>query len=268
MSAHWLTVTSSGEAIASAALPASTGDTVYIRAVDTDATYGHVSRDTLYVDHLYLEMVGTISLTDTISISDVALRRLSVRGKKEFAEANVLVLDQRGLPVAGVLVEGQFSGASFDLASGLTDVDGHAVLQSKALRGATQAWCFEVTELQLATHAYDPSRNRSSSACEAASAKLGNLPTTFALQQNVPNPFNPSTTIEFALPEAAAVTLSIYNALGQVVNIIHDRPLEAGIHQVVWDGTDFADNPVASGLYFYRLQAGDFAETRKMLLLK
>jgi hypothetical protein len=89
------------------------------------------------------------------------------------------------------------------------------------------------------------------------------LPKEFSLEQNTPNPFNPITEISFALPFAANVKLDIYNIMGQKVATLIDRSMDAGYHTVTWNA-----NSVASGMYFYRLQAGSFAETKKMLLLK
>ncbi len=94
-------------------------------------------------------------------------------------------------------------------------------------------------------------------------ANSGNLPTEYALSQNYPNPFNPSTTISFALPEANHVRLDIYNVLGQQVETLLDRNMSAGQHEIEWNtGT------AASGVYFYRLTAGTFSETKKMMFLK
>ena len=96
----------------------------------------------------------------------------------------------------------------------------------------------------------------------------GNSPNEYHLFQNYPNPFNPATTIEFYLPLASTVTLEIFNVRGQrIVERLHATSLPAGVNKWEWDGNDAAGNPVASGLYFYRLTAGDFVETRKMLLL-
>ena len=89
------------------------------------------------------------------------------------------------------------------------------------------------------------------------------LPTQFALHQNYPNPFNPSTEISFSLPEACAVRLEVYNVLGQRVASLVDGRMDAGAHTVTWDATE-----VSSGVYLYHLQAGEFSETRKMMLLK
>jgi hypothetical protein len=89
------------------------------------------------------------------------------------------------------------------------------------------------------------------------------LPEKFALHQNHPNPFNPATEISFDLPVAKHVLINIYNITGQKVTTLADGYFEAGSHSVTWDGTRNA-----SGVYFYRIQAGEFTETRKMTLLK
>ncbi len=94
------------------------------------------------------------------------------------------------------------------------------------------------------------------------------LPSDFALMQNYPNPFNPETSLEFALPRNAHVTLTVYNTLGQVVVTLVDSELPAGNHEVQWRGDDQQGRAVASGVYFYRLQAGAETMTRKMMLLK
>jgi len=94
------------------------------------------------------------------------------------------------------------------------------------------------------------------------------LPTEFGLSQNVPNPFNPSTVVEYALPKDAQVNLSIYNVLGQHVKTLVDEMQRAGRQSVTWDGTDASGTSVASGVYFYKIRAGDFSNTKKMLLLK
>ncbi len=94
------------------------------------------------------------------------------------------------------------------------------------------------------------------------------LPTTYELSQNIPNPFNPTTQISFALPQAGKVNLAIYNVLGQHVKNLVDDYMGAGYQTVTWDGTDFSGHQVASGVYFYRLTTGQFTDTRKMMLLK
>jgi len=94
------------------------------------------------------------------------------------------------------------------------------------------------------------------------------LPMQYELSNNYPNPFNPETHISFSLPTAGEVRLSVYNVLGQQVKTLAAGTFEAGRHEVVWDGTDEAGDHVTSGIYLYRLEAGNFLETKKMMLLK
>ena len=96
----------------------------------------------------------------------------------------------------------------------------------------------------------------------------GAVPTEFKLGTNYPNPFNPTTTITYHLPEAAHVSLSVYNVAGQRVAELVSSQQSEGVHQAVWDGRDAAGVSVASGLYLYRIEAGTFKQTRKMTLLK
>jgi hypothetical protein len=89
------------------------------------------------------------------------------------------------------------------------------------------------------------------------------LPGEFSLQQNYPNPFNPSTTIRYGLPNRSHVTLTVMNMLGQEVATLVSGNQEAGYHEVTFDGKN-----LSSGLYFYRIQAGSFVETRRLLLVR
>jgi hypothetical protein len=91
----------------------------------------------------------------------------------------------------------------------------------------------------------------------------GAVPEKFALYQNYPNPFNPSTTIQFDLPRQARVTLKVYNTLGQEVAVLVNENLNAGKHQAHFDAVNFA-----SGVYFYRLDAGEFSGTKKLIVLR
>jgi hypothetical protein len=88
------------------------------------------------------------------------------------------------------------------------------------------------------------------------------------LAQNYPNPFNPSTTIAFSLAQSSDATLSIFDVRGSLVKTVLRGRREAGVHRVPWDGTDSRGGRVASGVYFYRLTAGSFRATRKMVLLR
>ncbi|MCD6417294.1 T9SS type A sorting domain-containing protein [bacterium] len=93
-------------------------------------------------------------------------------------------------------------------------------------------------------------------------------PAEFSLKQNTPNPFNPITEISFSLPEKADVSLVIYDISGHAVRELVSGNLNSGKHTVVWNGTDDAGNPLPSGIYFYKLTAGDNIDTKKMMLVR
>ncbi len=93
-------------------------------------------------------------------------------------------------------------------------------------------------------------------------------PRDYSLMQNYPNPFNPSTTIEFAVPSASRVTLAVYNLLGQQVRTLVDREMNEGTYPVQWDGRDDNGVQLSSGIYIYRMVAGEFVATQKMILSK
>ena len=101
-------------------------------------------------------------------------------------------------------------------------------------------------------------------------AKSGDrlLPDQFGLAQNYPNPFNPSTSISFSVPNATNVTLEVFNILGEKVATPFNGMATTGIKEVIWDGRNESGKSVASGIYFYRMQANDFEKTYKMVLMK
>ena len=94
------------------------------------------------------------------------------------------------------------------------------------------------------------------------------LPKTFSLAQNYPNPFNPSTVIEFALPRASDVRIDMFDITGRRVRTIADEAMTAGVHRITFDGRSSSGDLLATGVYFYRMQAGAYTATKKMLLMK
>jgi flagellar hook assembly protein FlgD len=89
------------------------------------------------------------------------------------------------------------------------------------------------------------------------------IPSDWVLMQNFPNPFNPSTTITFGLPQRAQVRVTVYNTLGEAMSELVNGDMEAGYHEVQFDGKN-----LSSGVYFYRMQAGSYVETKKLILTK
>lgn len=88
-------------------------------------------------------------------------------------------------------------------------------------------------------------------------------PKEITLSQNYPNPFNPSTNIQFSLPQNSTVALHVYNLLGQRVQTLVDGQITAGIHNISFDASQ-----LSSGIYFYRIEAGGFVQTKRMMLIK
>ena len=165
----------------------------------------------------------------------------------------VLVGQRDGVPV----VEGRYRlpGIGYDVLAGDVDGDGATdlVVLGRSVEGDGGAFVF-LNQGVPATAVADETET---------------TPLSFALGANYPNPFNPGTTIPLAVPaEAGDVDLAIYNVLGQPVRQVWAGPLAAGEHRLTWDGRDAQGQPVAAGVYVYRLQVGDQTRIRKMVKLE
>lgn len=126
---------------------------------------------------------------------------------------------------------------------------------------------------EYAVYSYDEFRRSCGSQMVSAATKNcvengSELSSTFALDQNFPNPFNPGTAIDYSIREQSRVVIEVFNLLGQKVRSLEDRQQPAGSYTVHWNGADDAGLPVSSGVYLYRIQAGNFVETKKMLLIR
>ena len=95
-----------------------------------------------------------------------------------------------------------------------------------------------------------------------------NTPQTFRLHQNYPNPFNPVTSLRYDLPEDGLVNITIYDMMGRIVKTLVNSSQTAGFKSVQWNATNDRNEPVSAGLYLYTIQAGEFRQTKKMVLLK
>ncbi len=100
------------------------------------------------------------------------------------------------------------------------------------------------------------------------SMTIENIPDEFVLYSNYPNPFNPITKIDYGLPEASNVQLIIYDILGREVTTLVNGVQEPGYKSITWHGTNAFGKNVGAGMYFYLIQAGDFRQVKKMILLK
>ena len=103
---------------------------------------------------------------------------------------------------------------------------------------------------------------------QSSASEVKLIPVQYSLQQNFPNPFNPSTEIRFNLPSDGFVNLEVYNLTGQKVKTLESRNMQPGYHSVIWDGTNYAGEKVSTGMYFYMIQTDKFHNTKKMLFLK
>jgi hypothetical protein len=106
-------------------------------------------------------------------------------------------------------------------------------------------------------------------ACFLASKdEINQLPHAFNLYNNYPNPFNPVTTLRYDLPEDALVNITIYDIMGRIVRTLINSQQNAGFKSIQWNATNDAGSPLSAGLYLYKIQADNFVQTRKMVLLK
>lgn len=135
-----------------------------------------------------------------------------------------------------------------------TDVWGYGITQVSGALDWTPTWPLPEAEF-LVTSVDD-------------NDQTATVPEDFALAQNYPNPFNPTTSILYKIARTAEVKLSIYNLRGQKVRTLVDERQGVGVYRVQWDGRDQFGRAIASGVYLYKLEADNFAQTRKMLLLK
>jgi len=94
------------------------------------------------------------------------------------------------------------------------------------------------------------------------------VPMAYTFHQNYPNPFNPTTTLSYELPKDSYVSIIIYDMLGNVVNNLVNANQSSGYKSIQWDAINNQGEPVSAGVYLYKIQAGEFVDTKKMILLK
>jgi len=146
---------------------------------------------------------------------------------------------------------------------GTSGVFATAYFTKTAAAGETVNGALQYVDLRVNEDRLDPN-----SVVTSVSEIEAPLPDGFSLSQNYPNPFNPSTSIEFTLPRRFDVSIRIFNVLGQEVYTEKYGRLSSGTYRFDWNAVDHRGAPVASGMYFYRLEAGMYWQTRSMILLK
>jgi hypothetical protein len=186
--------------------------------------------------------VGPYTNSNVAQYAAVAYRTLSTAQLAGKEVHSVSVMPTFGSPYLHLdstsTVNGQLGGGAIPLSGIATDFDGQVRSSSAPVIGADEVIIVGVPD------------------------ELG-MPEEYALSQNYPNPFNPSTTIKYDLPTSLHVSLTVYDILGREVSVLVNERKNAGVHEVKFDGPD-----LASGVYFYRLQAGDFTQTKRMMILK
>ena len=206
------------------------------------------------------ELILDVSMADFVAVEGYGLQVQYEASKLEFVEVRTDQLLGRATPQvldeAGVLTVAAYG----DVVS-----DGEVAL-SLVFRPTTEIENTVVEIIDSQTYSSEVGFNR---LALPAPVQLQTRPAAFALANNYPNPFNPETTIKYALPQAANVELTVYNVVGQPVRTLVAEHQSAGRYVVEWDATNDSGHSLSSGMYFYRLEAGgEFFEVKKMLLLK
>ncbi len=201
----------------------------------------------------------------TMHVGDIAVSRSG--NKFQTGAAVIAIVDQGGAPVAGATVAATADGPTGGAFSGVTGADGTVTFTTDKAKDPVGEWCFEVTGVSHASYIYDSGANAVTRSCESGDVYGGGvamkaLPREFSVG-NHPNPFNPMTTIAFALPRDAHVRVEIFDVRGRRVELLTDRAYGAGEHTLTWNARG-----QPSGVYFYRVAAGGESFVRKMMLMK
>jgi PKD repeat protein len=181
----------------------------------------------------------------------------------------VWVYDQTEAPLAGATVYVTATGPVGGSYSGTTIEDGSIDFETGKTKSCSGEWCFEVTDVTHSSCVYDSSVNNVTEACESGwlsedgTSDMVMMPDESGLDQNCPNPFNPSTDISFRLAEASQVSLQVFDARGRRAISLIDGWMEAGYHSISIDASE-----LPSGVYFCRLKAKGIEQTRRIILTK
>ncbi len=244
------------------------------QAGDYGITFSAVD-DSSAADSEIVSITVLEAVAENIHVADIVVDRIAVGAGLWQAQAFVTIADETGSLVQGAVVYGFFTRSDSREMSLPTDANGATLLNSASISNPPLDWCFRVISVAKAGEVYDENQNDVTVACESGPVaktdtegfdgrhNRASAPTQYTLDQNHPNPFNPTTAISFGLPRSSYVSLRIYNVAGQLVaELVHDR-LAAGYHTYEWDASH-----VASGVYLYRLASDEYVDTKKMLLLK
>jgi len=240
--------------------PSHTYANVGIYTVSLTASNAYGSDVEIKADYI----TATQPPVSNIHVASISVTRTPVSGRQWRGNATVLVVDETGAPVSGARVYGFFNAPRTSIKNALTGAGGTAVLLSDKTKTPPANWCFEVTDIVKSGETYDRNANVVTRACESGNVfkvEVDPLPLEFSAG-NFPNPFNPTTTIEAYLPVPCDWNISIYNVSGQKVDEFNGTS-PAGRVSVVWDASR-----MPSGMYLYKVTAGQYMTSNKMLLVK
>ena len=248
------------------ALPAGLSFNAATRTISGEPT--EVTDGAVIIIYTVIDSVGNVAaLTFTITVNSemtfgdffdfLGSGKVVPTASHDLAELREFIVGQRVEDVVLPAASGGTAPLTYSLSpalpAGLTFDAATRTIAGTPSAAAEAVYTYTVTDANGAT----------------ASLSLETLPTAFSLADNFPNPFNPVTTIQYALPQAADVELTVYNVVGQSVRTLVAEHQSAGRYVLEWDATDDSGHSLSSGMYFYRLQAdGAFHEVKKMLLLK
>jgi PKD repeat protein len=218
------------------------------------------------------DYIETISAVTTIYVE-----RINIRTKRSWSYvgvfADLVVIDGQGNSISGAEVHTHWEGLANDSDVRGTNGAGKVRVYSDYKQRPCGWYYLFVDDVIKTDYTFDPVRGESRDSLYYCSGRAEEFVEVteadeFILSQNYPNPFNPDCEIRYTLPKDLEVNLSVYNVMGQKVKSLVDDYQAAGHKTIHWDGTDDNGIRVASGIYFYRIQAGDFVETKKMLMTK
>ena len=236
-----------------------------------------------------------LELDGAATMQDINFALMPRRGKTfaegpghgRFGSIGGRIQSQGGLPVEsafiyaidseGAMVASEISGEDGSYALDGLEEGEYTILASRALYEETyypnttemsQATVLSVSESGEMDYTTADITLMTSEITSVDNEISATAPGEFTLSQNYPNPFNPTTVIEYQIPEAANVSLQVYNVQGQLVKTLTDHHQAAGAHKVVWDGTDMSGRVVPAGVYLYQITANDFTAIRSLVFMK
>jgi len=231
--------------------------------VSLTATNAYGSDDEIKVDYITV----TTPQACAMHVHDIVVTRKNA-GPNCSGIGTIYIYDANNQPVANATVYVTATGPTGGTGSAATNESGVVAFETSKTRSCEGEWCFEVTNVTHASCTYNSGANVVTKACESGPLFKGTnqitqqiLPNEFSLK-NYPNPFNPTTTIEMSLPVASNWSISIFNITGQKV-AEYKGFSNAGVISVNWDASTNA-----SGVYFYKGEAGQYSTTQKMILMK